>query len=620
MLSAIFRIQSMTISRNESIEWANIRFVPILHNRMEFALEVKRQFQEFQPDCIAVEFADTLKKQIIRGIKRLPLLSVVHYEQDEGEFIYLVIEPTDGQVEAIRLGLSHALPVHFIDHDTDAYPLDNSPMPDPYSLTRIGHYQYCQAYLRSHMNTEMSHQDILREKTMAFHLQNLNKKNKRIMFIGGLFHLPGILNLVQLPQTEVIGRRYRKGVEIAHLHQESSREILSEMPFLSARYEQYRVGKDLTPLPDRMDNMSELIDIATKNHHNNTKEELSYSQLKILHKFARNYTLLSGQLAPSFYRLIVAARGAADDNFAYEVWKKGSDYPWQTNNPDIPVLHLKGEDLFLDHRKIKFHRRLKGFRRRLVPMPVRKRPRENYPGEWKADFNESNICSHPPEDIVIEGYGRHLMKRALEIKAEENCKIVQFTASMLDGLDIRQTMRDLPSGKIYVKENRQLRGKVGSVVVIFDPDIPNPGGKECFPWKVTWLGEHDQESDMAFYSTSAGEVMDGPGITRCQYGGFMLTYPPLRVYDIWRDDFFNTARNKPERLLMAAIDYCLEKHVVYVAKDPPSGWCLSLASKLSKKIIYLPIGIFSPVILRKIRQFHVLKGHHVRRYSHQYIS
>ncbi|MBW1766968.1 MAG: hypothetical protein JRJ65_07950, partial [Deltaproteobacteria bacterium] len=79
------------------------------------------------------------------------------------------------------------------------------------------------------------------------------------------------------------------------------------------------------------------------------------------------------------------------------------------------------------------------------------------------------------------------------------------------------------------------------------------------------------------------------------------------------------ARNKPERLLMAAIDYCLEKNVVYVAADPPSGWCHSLAAKLGKRIIYIPVGVLSPVTLKKIRQFHVLEGHHIRKIARQYI-
>jgi len=113
--------------------------------------------------------------------------------------------------------------------------------------------------------------------------------------------------------------------------------------------------------------------------------------------------------------------------------------------------------------------------------------------------------------------------------------------------------------------------------------------------------------------------MDGPGISRCQYGGFMLTYPPMRVFDIWKDSYFKSARSKPERLLMAAIDYCEEKNVVYVAAKPPSGWCQGMAARHGRKIIYIPIGSFSNVTLKKLRQFHVLEGHHIRKFAHNYI-
>jgi len=64
------------------IEWKNIRFVPILHNRMEFAVEVKRQFEEFRPDHVAVEYPDTLGRKILQGIKRLPLLLSIGMKKD----------------------------------------------------------------------------------------------------------------------------------------------------------------------------------------------------------------------------------------------------------------------------------------------------------------------------------------------------------------------------------------------------------------------------------------------------------------------------------------------------------------------------------------------------------
>jgi len=585
---------------------------------MEFAIEVRKQFEEFQPDLVAVEYPETLAHRILQGAERLPFLSVVHYEERDGTFTYLVLEPSDGQVEAIRLALSRNIPLHFIDRDTEGYPPDFSPMPDAYALTRVGHYVYCQAYLRTRQADARFPEDTLREKTMAYHLQRLSNEGERILFVGGLAHLPGVLEMLDQPQSQVIGRRKREGVGLAHLHEESSREIMGEMPFLAAAYERARSGGG-TEYPDRLKINSRLIDLAGQNHRKNSKEELSRIQIRVLNKFARNYALLTGRLVPTFYQLVVAARGAVDDNFAYEVWEKGSDYPWQTDQPGLPVLRLTGEDLYLDQKRIRFHRQLKTMRRRLVPVPVKKKKREKYPGQWEKEFGGFSICSYPPEDVLIEGYGRYLQKKALEIKSVENTSVVPFVSSLLEGVDIRETIRHWMEGPIYVKEERPLRGKVGSVVLIFDPDLPGEDGKEAFPWCVTWLGEHDQESDMAFYSTPAGEVMDGPGISRCQYGGFMLTYPPMRVYDIWKDPFFDLARNKPERLLMAALDYSLEKHVVYVAAMPPSGWCQSMASRLGKKIIYLPIGSFSPVTRKKIRQFHVLDGHHVRRYARHYI-
>ena len=607
----------MIRTRVSELEWNQIRMVPILHNRVEFALEVRRAFEAFRPQQIAVEYPDTLKEKTLAAVQRLPLLSVVYYEEVDGIFTYLPVEPTDGQVEAIRLGLSAGLPVHFVDRDTEGYLPDFSPMPDSYAVTRIGYTAYCQAYMAVESADPVSSNDLLREKTMAFHLQQLAKTGERVLFVCGLSHALKIRHLLDQPQAQVIGRRVRKGIGLAHLHEDSSRETMGEMPYLAAAYERGRFG---TMDVDRLKIQMELIRAAQEAYWKTTKETLSRSQIRILNRFARNYALLTGNLVPSFYQLIVAARGAVDDNFAYEVWEKGSDYPWQTEEPGLPVLRLEGEDLFLDQKRIRFHRRMKTLRTRLVPVPVRKKRRERRPGEWRKDFKGMSICSYPPEDVAVEGYGHYLRKKALEIKTEENTRIEPFSSSLLDGLDIRETIRKWVSGgPIYVREERPLKGKVGSVVMIFDPDYGDQEGKESFPWRMTWLGEHTQESDMAFYSTPAGEVMDGPGISRCQYGGFMLSYPPLRVYDIWRDPFFRFARNKPERLLMAAIDYSLERHVVYVAASPPSGWCQSMAARLGKRIIYLPIGTFSPVTLKKIREFHVLDGHHVRRYARDYI-
>ncbi|HDM78352.1 MAG TPA: hypothetical protein ENG51_18110, partial [Deltaproteobacteria bacterium] len=93
----------------------NICFVPVLHGRLEFALQVIRHFAAFEPDAIAVELPKTLEEVILRGVKRLPLLSVLLYEERDGTTVYLPLEPTDASVEALRLGIEHGIPCYCID-------------------------------------------------------------------------------------------------------------------------------------------------------------------------------------------------------------------------------------------------------------------------------------------------------------------------------------------------------------------------------------------------------------------------------------------------------------------------------------------------------------------------
>lgn len=600
------------------IEYKNVVFVPVLHGRLEFGLVVRRLFHQLRPDAVAVELPPTLREAVEQAVDGLPRLSVVLYQEKNGRYVYLPVEPQDPLIAAVGLARTHDVPLHFVDRDTEEYPRLREPFPDPYTVARLGLAAYAEAYRQTAAGRKSAPKDRLREITMAHHLQQLAARHQRVLFVCGLAHYPAVRTLLDTPQTLPLGRTGRRGVTLANLAPESLREIMSEMPFLAAAF--WRAGE--TGPGDDLDRLAlhqDLIAQARERHLKNSKEEIGPAYLAVLNKFARNYAMVQGYLTPDLYQLLVAARGAVDDNFAYEVWDLATGYPWPDPDPTRSTVRLTGEDLFLDTRKIRFYRRFRHMRRRLVAIPVKKRPRENRPGEWQEAWEGMNICSHPPEDIVIEGFGDYLKKKTVQILSEENRRTQPFQASMLDGLDIRETIRNWHEGRVYVTENRQIRGKVGSVVVVFDPDEPGPGRPERFPWRVTWLGEHSQESDMAFYATPAGEHVVGPGISRCEYGGFMLTYPPLRVYDIWKDDFFDAARTKAERLLLAAVDYSEEKLVAYIAARAPSDRVRHIAGLYGKKVVYLPIGQFSPVTLKKIRTFHVLDGHAVRTWAKDYI-
>jgi len=250
----------------------------------------------------------------------------------------------------------------------------------------------------------------------------------------------------------------------------------------------------------------------------------------------------------------------------------------------------------------------------MLPRGLTKRKKEKFEGEWAHQTDGNAICSYPPEDLLIEDYGRFLKRKAKSMLSEERSRTEPFTTSVLDGIDLRETIRNWHEQKIYVRQLDRIAGEVGASVVIFDADHENR-----YQYLTTWLGEHQNESDMAFYSTYPFEHLVGPGIGRAEYGGFLMTLPPRRMLDVWGDPDYDFAQDKPERLLLAALDYSMQRYVVYVAAKPPRSIFRSIAAHLNRRIVYIPIGQLSPTKLKKIRVVHVLDSYERRNDAREYL-
>ncbi|OGM06235.1 MAG: hypothetical protein A2008_03040 [Candidatus Wallbacteria bacterium GWC2_49_35] len=365
-----------------------------------------------------------------------------------------------------------------------------------------------------------------------------------------------------------------------------------------------------------------LLKLAAVDYHKNAGTEIGHNYFVVMLKFLSSYVKLKGALAPGLYDLLMAARASVDDNYAYEVFQRAVDYPWIDNSHKFVTLELGLNDLKIDGKLIRFHRRMKSVKQMFAP-GLKKRKKEAKEGDWLREWknNEDSICSYQPEDIVIENFGDYLRKKAKSLLNDEQARVEPFSTSLMDGVDMRETIRNYHVDKrIYVRVGRNAHGAAGTVVMIFDEDQPaTAAAYEKYPYKMTWLGEHGQESDMAFYSSVPGDKIVGPGISRCEYGGFMLSYPPLRLYDIWRDPSYFMAKTKSETLLLAALDYSIEKFVVYCAKKPPRTFFKTVAARLGKKIVYVPLGQFSRITLDKLRVMHILSAKSVRDNAKDYI-
>jgi hypothetical protein len=596
-----------------SLERGRFRYFPVVPGRMEFAIEVRAAILRERPQVIALELPTTLREAYLRAVERLPEMSVIFYPDDEGEdrAIYVPIEPADPFVEAIRTGLETGAEIVFADPDSNERPHLKDSYPDPYSIRHIGLEKYVEAYRvypQQRSDEIATHAD-----GIAWKLQGCDPLAK-VMVVVSLNLLDPVLDAMERPQAQPMARVRRDAVRVLNPTPESLAEITIEYPYLQDRYERFRGLMTDTALIDRRHAQLALYREAEKSYESNTGEQILHWQRRLLARYSRNLALADQALTAGIFDLTVAARSIVDDNYGWEVWEMAGRYPAQKRSNDVMNIEISGDEVWMDTKKIRLRRRLPSKKHRLMPVGLKKRKKEKVPGEWASQLNGSSICSYPPEDLVVEDYGRFLKKKGKSILSEERSRTEPFTTSLLDGIDLRETIRNWHDGRIYVRSFQKISGEVGSVVVIFDEDR-----EDRYTYLTTWLGENHQESDMAFYATNPFDNIVGPGIGRGEYGGFLMSLPPRRMFDVWHDPDYDFAETKSERLLLAAMDYSIHRFVVYVAAKPPRSVFRTIAGRVGRTIVYIPIGQLSPVALKKIRVVHVLDGYDKRKIAKEYI-
>jgi hypothetical protein len=604
----------LPLSDPGSLQRGRYTYFPVAPGRLEFALEVRKALLRDKPQVVALELPVSLQEAWIRAVERLPEITVIMYPDETGgedQAVYVLVEPSDPFTEAIRTGLQLGAEIVFADPDTGRRPHLRDAYPDPYAIRHIGLARYIEAY---RVYPQPRSEETARHAAgIAWKLQGVNPEG-RVLVVVGLNLLDPVLDAMEEPQAQPMVRRRRQGIQVLNPHPESLAEITAEYPALQWRYEEFRSRLTDQHLIDRRHAQLAVLREAEKEYGTNTGEEVAHWQRRLLARYTRNLALAQNDLVAGVFDLTTAARGIVDDNFAWEVWEAANRYPPQKTASDVPTALIRGEEVWLDTRRIRLRRRLPNTKQKLRPYGLKPRKKEKVPGEWASQLNGTSICSYPPEDLVIEDYGRFLKKKGKSILSEERAHVEPFTTSILDGIDMRETIRRWHEGRIYVRQFQKIHGEVGAVIVIFDEDPSNR-----YTYMTTWLGENQNESDMAFYSTFPFDNIVGPGIGRAEYGGFLMSLPPRRMYDVWQDPDYQFAETKPERLLLAGLDYSIHRYVVYAAAKPPRSIFKTIAGRVGRTIIYIPLGQLSPVSLKKIRVVHVLDGYDKREIAKEYL-
>ncbi len=600
------------------VQRGSLSYLPVIPGRIEFARHIRQYLLEHHPKIVAIELPTSLERAYKKALDRLPKMSVILIPEEDDErkdarATFIPIEPGDPFVEALRTAQDIDAQVIFLEPALQDRPHLNDLYPEPYAVEITGFSKYIEAY-RVHPQPRTPAIN-LHAAAMAWKLQGADPLASTAVVVS-LNLLDPLLDAMEIPQEPPAPARTRlfQNAEVCNLHPDCLAEVTMEPPFYQEIYESGRYELP-APKTERLAWQLQLLKAAEKEYEINTGEKVKTYQRLLLARFSRNLAILDGRLIPGVYDLSLAARSVVDDNYAWEVWQMANRFSvQQTEEDDMETLNVSGEEVWLRTRKLRIRRRLPQMKQRLKPAGLKAHKREKFKGEWASQTDGHSICSYPPEDLVIENYGRFLKNYAKTMLSEERSHVEPFLSSVRDGIDIRETIRNWHEGKLYVREFGKFSGDVGAVVIIFDEDKSNR-----YQYLTTWLGEHQNESDMAFYSTPPFDHLIGPGIGRAEYGGLLMTLPPRRMYDVWSDPDYEFAETKAEKLLLAGLDYSIEHNVVYIAPKPPRSMFRHWAARVNRKIVYVPLGQLSPTKLKKIRVVHVLDSHERREQAKEFL-
>jgi hypothetical protein len=618
-----------------------ITCLPVIHGSGEFALAVRRLMLERSFDCVAVPLPGSFQADVERGIELLPTPTIVtqaeptqyvtewspESDQDDDSDLegagdgepthsYVPIDPCQPVIAALRSAMSEHIPRAFIDLETARFVPNSAVLPDAYALKRVSPERFAAAVLPV-IERPASQQVQDRIVHMASRLRQLEHKYQSILFVCSIIDWPWIREayVEQTPSTAEDDL-----VEEATLYQPEEKTLLfmlGELPFITGLYERARAElEDDENLS--IDGVKELLIAARQRYKDDLKRrarKITPHLLRQCLKYIRNLSLFERRFTPDLYTLVIAAKQTAGDQYALHVAETAREYPAQgTSGLERVTLSVERARL-PDGEIVGLISRLPGPPLAWRSLQLQRKPERPEQDKWRMKWNPYSHCSWPPEDELIEDFRAHVFDRARAVMGADLAKTEPFTTSILDGIDIRDTLRHWYEEKIYVKVLPPSRGKLDCVVMLFD----SPADPRDYPWRTTWYAEHEEESTLAFFATDFSKELVGPGIALSTYGGALFLFPPVHIPDVWRDKELDFTETLEERLLAGACRYSACPHIALLSSAPPGAGWRKLAQKYRKKWVHLPLSQFSDATIQQLRMVHVLNGKQVRSYAADFI-
>lgn len=607
----------------------HISVLPYLHGKAPFSLELRKILWAKKYDCLAFAFPRRFQSEIHLIIEKMPALYALVARTEEESFAYIPADPSDALIEGVRQAIQRRIPYIFLEDDTQIYYKELLTLPDPHLVTHLGiekYYQVCRPYLA---DVKQENATRFRAKLCLEELLKLQEKYQNILFLTDL-PVQVILDLLPGNLEEKLSalqdahyapeERWEDTGPLSHhifpVNPEHAYFALGELPFYSAQLEKERLDP-LASLPSYTELIKKLFTATRDQHMDNPREEYSVTRLQIALQYLRNLCITDNRLTPDLYTIITAAKGVFGAYYARMIFEAARYYPF-FELEEAALLNV-GVDFVqspYDSDPVKAVNLLYEDPREWRPLPIHPEPESIQKHRYRYEWDPKGMCSHIQEDLYIESFNKQVRQRTKLKQVENQSRSEKFSTSLKDGIDVRETLRNWHTGSLYVKELPPVPHPVDSVIVLFDTRHD-----ERYPFRTTWYAEHAEESTLTFYATDPLDKLIGPGIARCEYGGFSLLYPPRPIPDVF--EHYQNREHKlslAELLVMGACQTSDEKVITVVSPKPPGYGMQAIAWRWRKKLFWMPLNSYSQETIRKLRRVHILNGKKVRSWASRFID
>jgi hypothetical protein len=624
-----------------------LTLIPVVHGSAAYAIALRQELLSRPFDALAVPLPESFEQEVLRGVDRLPALSAVvrlSAPEEDSESMarrgtYVPIDPCQGVIAAIRLALGERKAIEWIDSEGDEIQNHSPVFADCYAIRHTTLERFCSAMLPAIPPPSSglgSGQLVQRIDAMASRLIAMRTKYRWITALCPLEAWPWLREAIS-KKLETPADRSQETLEQSEesfyapelygVDPRSYLFLLGELPFITGLVERARqeFQEDDQIVAEGLKELFVAARSSYRQELGNRARQIPPLLISQCLKYVRNQTLLDRRMTPSFYTLAKSAQQMMGDTYTTHLVNAATEYPFDdpllggsshSDGDGLPTMRLGiGVGELPSWGQAKLVSRLPGPPIQWHSLELRRQVEKKDQRRWKSRWNPYMQCSWPEDDTQIESFRNRVAQRARQILGADLARVEKFTTSIMDGLDLRETLRHWYDGSLYVKVNPPSIGPVNVTVMIFDPQ-PDP---REYSWRATWFSEHPEESTLAFFATPFQKQMIGPGIGMSTYGGSMFIYPPRPIEDIWQDSRLDFTDTLEQRLVAAACMHSESRHVALLSPTPPGIALKKIAKRYSRKLVHVPLSHFSDSVLQQLRIFHVLNGRHVRSYAADFI-